>query len=255
MKKKIVVYTAISGDYDQLKSPEFVNENCDYICFSDNQSLKSDCWHIVPFREHFEDTTLTTRHVKLLPHRYLSSYEFSIWIDGNIVIKNNISNLLNLYLENASIAMFKHPLNRCSIKDEVTACIELKKDLKRKLIFQRDLYYSLGYQDGDACIPGTCSILRRHNEKKLILAMEEWWMHVRTYSKRDQVSFPFVAWKIGIPFNLIEYQSFKEYFLRSSHDGENFKDRVMSYLFQGGLFRVKTAHGQFHIEHISEENS
>ncbi|MBF0452577.1 MAG: DUF616 domain-containing protein [Candidatus Magnetomorum sp.] len=254
MKKNIVIYTAISGDYDNLKSPEYVHKDYDYVCFSDNQFLKSDVWHIVPFEEHFEDMTLTTRQVKLLPHRYFSSYEFSLWIDGSIVLKNDISHLLNNYLQNENIAMFKHPLHRCSIKDEVAACIELKKDLQRKLIFQRDLYYSLGYNDTVTCIPLTCCIFRRHNEKKLIMAMEEWWTHVRTYSKRDQVSFPFVAWKLGLPFNLINDQLFNDYFSRSTHDGQNFKDRIISYLSQGGLFQVNTDHGQFHLVHLSEKN-
>ena len=30
---KIVIYTAFTGDYDTLKYPEVIDENCDYICF------------------------------------------------------------------------------------------------------------------------------------------------------------------------------------------------------------------------------
>jgi hypothetical protein len=32
---KIVVYTCISGLYDTLKDPSFVNKEIDYICFTD----------------------------------------------------------------------------------------------------------------------------------------------------------------------------------------------------------------------------
>ncbi|MCF0227171.1 MAG: glycosyl transferase, partial [Methanobrevibacter sp.] len=31
-KNKIAIYTAFTGDYDNLKDPQFVDENCDYIC-------------------------------------------------------------------------------------------------------------------------------------------------------------------------------------------------------------------------------
>jgi len=252
MKKKIVVYTAISGEYDCLKSPEYLNKDYDYVCFTDNQSLKSNVWEILPFQEYFEDRTFLTRYVKLLPHRFFPSYDISIWVDGNILIKNNISDLLNIHLNNSTIAMFKHPLNIKSVRDEVATCIKLKKDLTRKLEFQRDLYYSMGYVDNDNCIPGTCSVFRRHNEKKLIIAMEEWWMHVRTYSKRDQVSFPFVAWKLGLPYNLIEFSLFSKYLYRSLHNGENYKDRIISYLSKGGIFKVNNDNGQLNIVHMSE---
>lgn len=39
--KKIVIYTAFTGNYDNLKEPEYIDENCDYVCFTDNPNIKS----------------------------------------------------------------------------------------------------------------------------------------------------------------------------------------------------------------------
>ena len=39
-----IVYTSIYGDYDNLKDQPDIG--ADYICFTDNPDLKSDCWEI-----------------------------------------------------------------------------------------------------------------------------------------------------------------------------------------------------------------
>ena len=44
---KLVIYTAFTGNYDELKEPEFIDENCDYVCFTENPDLESDTWEIV----------------------------------------------------------------------------------------------------------------------------------------------------------------------------------------------------------------
>ncbi len=33
--------------------------------------------------------------------------------------------------------------------------------------------------------------------------MEEWWIELKYGSKRDQLSFPYVAWKNNLDFNFI----------------------------------------------------
>ena len=45
---------------------------------------------------------------KLLPHRYLSEYEYSLWIDGNFTVVGNIDILVEKYLKDANIAFFNH---------------------------------------------------------------------------------------------------------------------------------------------------
>ena len=39
--KRIVVYTAITGNYDELKEPIFIDQNIDYVCFTNNKNIKS----------------------------------------------------------------------------------------------------------------------------------------------------------------------------------------------------------------------
>ncbi|MCC9262297.1 MAG: glycosyl transferase, partial [Methanobrevibacter woesei] len=48
---KLLIYTAFTGSYDSLKEPEFIDDNCDYVCFTDNPNLKSDIWKIIFMEE------------------------------------------------------------------------------------------------------------------------------------------------------------------------------------------------------------
>lgn len=46
MKNKKVIYTAITGNYDNLITPKIKNDNWGYICFTDNSELHSEFWKI-----------------------------------------------------------------------------------------------------------------------------------------------------------------------------------------------------------------
>ena len=42
----------------------------------------------------YEDPTRNARKYKILPHRFLSEYDISIWIDGNIKVRGDVNELL-----------------------------------------------------------------------------------------------------------------------------------------------------------------
>ena len=77
---KLVIYTVIIDGYDTLKEPEFLDENCDYVCFTNDKKLTSEIWQIRLIEETHLDNTRLQRMYKILPHRFLSEYEYSIYI-------------------------------------------------------------------------------------------------------------------------------------------------------------------------------
>jgi hypothetical protein len=120
---KIVVYTAIFGNYDDLKNQKIKIEGVDFYCFTDNKNLKSNLFKIVLVEPEYGDNTRNAKIYKILPHKFFSKYEYSIWIDGSIIIKKfDLEELINKYLVKDNIALFKHPDRDC-IYDEVFACI------------------------------------------------------------------------------------------------------------------------------------
>ena len=47
-------------------------------------------------------------------------------------------------------------------------------------------------------------LFRRHNEKDCIKTMEDWWTEIKHNSKRDQLSFNYVAWKNNFKYNYLD---------------------------------------------------
>lgn len=217
MKNSTVIYTAISGNYDKLMEPNVISPGCDYVCFSD-KNIKSKVWVSRRFDEKFNDPTLTAKKIKILPHRYLSEYESSVWVDGNILIKDDINHLLKKSLNKKSLAFFNHPEYRKTLKDELNKCITLKKDDKKIMKKQVLHYYKLGYTDQASVLPACYIIFRKHNDKKITKTMEEWWAQILSHSRRDQLSFPYIAWKYYLDYTLLDHDKhFSKYFERKKH--------------------------------------
>ena len=77
---KIVIYTSIFGGYDNLPNVSFKPENCDFICFTDSD-IQSNGWNIIRVPVLYEDPNRNAKRYKILPHRYLSEYDISIYMD------------------------------------------------------------------------------------------------------------------------------------------------------------------------------
>ena len=206
-QKRIVIYTAITGKYDVLKNPTFLSENYDYICFSDDPSLKSDVWKIKKFDEYDRDNIRKCRRVKILPHLFFQEYAYSIWMDANISLKGSPEELIHTYLKKEKLATFIHPDRDC-IYDEAFVCGAMNKNSKEIIDQQMEQYKKEGYPFHHGLIASGV-ILRKHNDRKVIKAMEGWWHEIERFSRRDQLSFNYVAWKNNFRFEAIHKNIWK----------------------------------------------
>lgn len=213
--KGIVIYTAIFGSYDQLTPPTYT-EGVEYICFTDNPKLTSRHWKIIHVRNDMLDPAKKAREIKLLPHKYLKDYKYSIWVDANISIMGNVKGLVIKYLTVFPVAVYKHNSRNC-IYEEAKACIKLKKDDQKIIQKQMNKYKSQKYPENNGLIASGV-IIRDHHNSAVKLCMEEWWSEVLTHSKRDQLSFNYIAWRKNLDFNLIQRDIYKEpYFKLEKH--------------------------------------
>ena len=76
MKPKIAVYTCITNSYDELIEPKVTPDNCDFICFTDNDNLKSDTWQIKKVTPLYTEPVRDSRRYKIKPHEYHSPSDF-----------------------------------------------------------------------------------------------------------------------------------------------------------------------------------
>ncbi|MGG4090519.1 glycosyltransferase domain-containing protein [Paenibacillus lautus] len=200
-QRKTVIYTAITGNYDKLQDPLYLSKHCDYYCFTDNPKLKSGTWKMIKLDKIFADTARQARWVKVMPHLLFPTYKYSVWVDGNIRIVGDIDRFIEKYSATSPLVFYKHSHRNCIYK-EADACIALKKDKKEVILKQVALYKNAGYPRDNGLIESGV-ILRRHNDPIVTGTMTTWWRQIMSYSKRDQISFNYVAWKNNVPFTAI----------------------------------------------------
>ncbi len=191
--EKIVVYTSITGDYDELSDPLFVDDDIDYVCFTNNKSIKSSVWNVEYISDETLDNMHLAKHVKFFPDQWVPEYDTSVWVDGKFQIISDLREYIKKYEKTAPMLCFPH-FERDCIYDEAAKCITLKKGIKNDIVSQVADYYHEGYPMDNGMYEMGC-IVRNHNDPTVKNLMQQWWEHVEKYSYRDQLSFPYLLWK------------------------------------------------------------
>ena len=210
----LVVYTAIFGRKDRLREPE-VFPKVDYVCFTDDPSLRSKVWRIICVKGKGNPRRLAKIY-KILPHRFFPEYEWSLWVDGTHLPAENPQKLAYRFLKDKPMALFVHPERNC-IYDEAKECLRRKLDQPRLIQSQIKKYKEIGYPARKGL--AACTIIfRRHQEDLVKKAMEEWWKEIEEFSSRDQLSFNFVMWKHALRYTVIPWNIYiNKYFTYKPH--------------------------------------
>ena len=203
---RLVVYTAIQGDYDDLKDPLFVDPNITYVCFTDNKNVKSDVWNI-KYTGSVTDSVLSIRKYKILPHLYFKDYHTSIWVDGNLLIQKDLRQFIKKYGRSSDFLCFPHELRRC-IYDEGAEVIRQHRAPRNIVIQQMANYLQNSYPESNGLLWGGFMV-RNHNNPEIIKIMEEWWYQINCFSKRDQISLPYVLFKNHYHYDLCDLNLFE----------------------------------------------
>jgi Protein of unknown function (DUF616) len=209
MKDSIVIYTAITGNYDQLRNGDRQDE-LPFVAYLENSELKTtdhilDLAQVLPPEYQDLDANRRAKWFKLHPHKLFPDFTYSIWIDGNVKVVGNINQLISENMINTGNlwAVFPHKLRNC-IFEEVAACVRLKKDDPQLMFSQITHYFSnKGYPRYNGLAENTI-IVRKHNHENVIKLNEMWWQEILTWSKRDQLSFNYCCWQLGFNYGKLD---------------------------------------------------
>lgn len=190
---KGVIYSANIGNYDQVKEPQYVNPDLDYILFTDNPETTSSVWQVrlVENKEQLDNVRLA-RRIKILGHEYLPEYDYSIWVDSKLEIIGNLREYVEKYRRKEPILCFNH-LHDC-IYQEAALCCALKKDSLDIIERQMQKYRAEGYPENNGLVE-TGILVRELKNERLLQLMETWWQEIVNESRRDQLSFNYACWK------------------------------------------------------------
>ena len=191
----LVIYTAVTGDYDTILPPRIKEENVRYIAFMDKENFKEiEGWESIPIDIINDSMVLTARYYKIFPYKLFDA-DYSIWVDGRTVINGKLSELVNL-VKDECIAFYKHRIRKCTYNEGATV-IKRKLDNKERVTSQMDKYREEKYPVNNGLVE-TGFMIRNHSHEKLPILMESWWNEVTQYSFRDQLSIKYVMWKHNI---------------------------------------------------------
>lgn len=193
MNSKKVVYTAIFNNYDILIDPKNTSEDIEYICFTDRETeIDSDIWRTIVVDDIELPANMKNRLVKMKPYKFLSDFDRSLYVDGNVVLKGDIDNVFQKY-SNEKMVVPSHPDRDCTYA-EAEGLKQASKADKEKIESQMDRYREEGFPENFGLSENNV-IYRKHNDSQVKELMEAWWCELENNAERDQLSLSYVCWK------------------------------------------------------------
>lgn len=208
-----IIYTAIFGNYDELKQPPRQDTDCDFICFTDQHlPARVGAWTIIHERTRTGvHPRMQAKRFKLLSHKIFPRgrlalryapfslrwrADLSIWIDASLQIKSSTfaSDMRNK-LGAGDWAMFIHPDRDC-IYEEALASITMRKYQDLPILPQVEAYRSVVPPHGGlyAC---TVIVRREPLAERCKTVNQFWWDENVKWTYQDQLSLPFALRCVG----------------------------------------------------------
>ena len=214
--KKYVVYTANIGNYDNIVQPQVLHDEFDFILFTDAiKESKIGVWETKNADYSHHDKTRISRWLKTHPEKLVNNYVFSIWIDSNIQIKSIDFYLraIELYQNGEVISSMWHNERDC-IYDEAAVVAYDNLDSEKNILDWEHKLLKEKYPQHHGLFE-TNVLYRNHHDSKICQFDDLWWSAIDSFSRRDQLSFNYALWKLGI--NCPYYLSLGENTRNSEH--------------------------------------
>jgi hypothetical protein len=193
---KIAVLTSSVGSNNLL--PVNPYDGVDYFAFSDRETNVSG-WSVKKAAEFSSDPKYKNRRnakiYKVLPFLFAHDYDYYFWIDSTHVLEQDPRTVIETYLKDSDVAVFKHPERNCVYR-EGELVKQIGFDYPNLIDDQLDFYRDLCYPEHNGLYELPVRV-QRNTELTQKMGMM-WWEQICMFSSRDQISFPFVCHQLGI---------------------------------------------------------
>lgn len=175
--------------------------SADYYAFVDESKMgQGGIWNRQLAFQFSSDPSFGNRRnakiYKILPHLFVPGYDYYIWIDSTHQVAMDPNQIINTYLNDSDIALFKHPERNC-VAEEGELIKQVNFDHHNLVQEQMDFYFGYEkYPSNNGLYELPCRVQR--NSRKIQEAMLLWWEQICMFSSRDQLSLPYVLWKNDI---------------------------------------------------------
>jgi hypothetical protein len=202
--KRTVVYTCVTGNYDNVAIPYMYPDNITYVLFCDQEGPEGWIKRRIPKEVSKKySNPLINRYIKFHPFElFEGDYDYAIYMDGNIAPVSDLSVLPELISEEVGIAFHSHCTRNC-IYEEMKACNALGKGNIEKLELQVKAYREEGMPSGYGMAEGNFIVTDLRNERAKELYRQGWQEFLKRDSGRDQMVWPYLFWKNGIEMDQV----------------------------------------------------
>ena len=207
---KTCLYTAAFGGHVP-REPLIADSSIDMICFTDNPAAvhaAAPAWQVIERRRRFAHPRMDAKWFRMNAAVELSEYDTVVWADasfqfGNVgefvrsctrCLYNNTTAYKTAY---SGTAFFVHP-ERSDIWTEAESSLTIwrQKYSGEPLREQVERYKALGLGEHQLW---ACGIQARNNQDPLIAKLDQlWFRECMRWSYQDQLSLPFVLWRMGL---------------------------------------------------------
>ncbi|KAL8029939.1 hypothetical protein ABFX02_14G255200 [Erythranthe guttata] len=217
---KVVVSTCAFGGGDDLYQPigmfETSLQKVCYVAFWDEITLATQeaqgnkvdesrfigKWRILVVRDlPFRDQRLNGKIPKMLAHRLFPNSRYSIWVDSKSQFRRDPIGVLEalLWRSNHELAISEHGA-RSSVYDEAKAVVKKNKATPEEVEVQLTQYRQDGLPEdkrfkGKKALAEASIIVRKHTPLTNLFTCI-WFNEVVRFTSRDQLSFPYVLWRL-----------------------------------------------------------
>lgn len=208
---RVCVYTSVFGGYTTLKQPyiPMVYDPRDpvditLVCFTDNKDLSPNGWEIRERQQIFFHPRMDSKWFRMNPHIELSDFDVTIWVDANFqlgdvrfFVAECLAALRSEPGPGYGSALFLDPeCQDISQEAEFSLQVWQEKYRGQPLREQAAYYKDQGLPSPHRMYAGGIHI--RDNRVAWTHRMNLlWFSECIKWSYQDQLSLPYVLWKIG----------------------------------------------------------
>lgn len=221
---KMTAYTCVTGGYDSIDGivdsqfDKGDSSQCSYVIFTDqvDQPEERNGWLVLPCFYYPREAANDAQHAppsgchtpqrmsrwhKVNSHALFPG-EMTVWFDGSQVPTSifTLDAFQNMLAPQYSIATFRHPEREC-LYDELEACIRYQKDDPQEMRAQVARYAKAGYPENNGMVETACVV--RAGDTSAAEFNRRWWQEIENHSVRDQLSFNYAAFVLGLPYGRV----------------------------------------------------
>jgi hypothetical protein len=189
----VALLTAIYGGFDRLRPLPDGHGFDMAVCVTDDPTLTADGWTVVHVPSE-DGPRLAAKRPKMMPFEFVDA-DLAVWLDGSAqVVDPTFRDFCVAAADGLDLVAWDHPEDRDCLYQEVDYCWHWEKYRDFPLRQQAAFYRALGMPERFGL--WACGTLVWRNTPEARLFGAAWLEEQRRWSIQDQVSFPYLLWRM-----------------------------------------------------------